>query len=505
MADGGEVLGAPVVPGIELGRVLGRGATSEVWEGIREADGRRVAVKVTHADRESVEAAAREASLAAAAASAHVVTVEACLPLTDGRLALVMPLVRGGDLAALVSARGFLAPGEVVTVLAPVAAALGRLHAAGAVHGDVSPGNVLLDLDGRPLLGDLGLGRVVGEEPTPVWGTDGYVAPEVLLGEDPSPASDVYALGALGWLCLSGSPPGPPGLRPSLAEVSRAGEDAAALIEVVSAAVAAHARDRPTADELGWALFEAAEAVPIHLVSGDDEVSAVTYRLRAAASSGDVPRRRGRHARDRGRRRPRWPQRVPRRVPRQVRRAVGSVALVATLLGGGTAVALARPWEARPSPPLAVPATEALTPRPAPAPRRVDPRSAPVASLDDPTAVLAELAAARAAAWRRAEPARLVAAEAPGSPLHARDRVAVADLARSGLRYAGLTYGVADVRTVSAGADEVVLAARVTTGAYEVVGVGTRAWRAATPGSQVLVDLVRTRDGWRLADLRAAG
>ena len=182
---GGDMGAVPVVPGYELGVLLARGGTSEVWAGVALDGGRRVAVKVVHADLESLEAASREAAVSARAASAHVVTVEACVPLPDGRVAVVMPHLLGGAVDALVRARGHLSPGEVVTVLAPVASALGRLHDLGVVHGDVSPGNVLLDLDGRPVLGDLGLGHVVGDVSPGVWGTDGYVAPEVLLGADP--------------------------------------------------------------------------------------------------------------------------------------------------------------------------------------------------------------------------------------------------------------------------------------------------------------------------------
>src|SRR6478735_4309230 len=312
---------APAVPGHELGALLARGGTSEVWAGVALDDGRRVAVKVVHADVALVEAAAREATVSAAAASAHVVTVEACVPLPDGRVAVVMPHLLGGAVDALVRHRGHLSPGEVVTVLAPVASALGRLHDLGVVHGDVSPGNVLLDLDGRPVLGDLGLGHVVGEVSPGVWGTDGYVAPEVVLGGDPSAASDVYALGALGWLCLSGTVPGPPGLRPELSAVCRAGEGSEALVAALAQAVSPDPGDRPGAHELAWLLFGAAEAEPLQLVHGDDEVSAVTYRLRAAAGRPPAPATRRR--RWFGRRVPSWSPQQPPEHPTRGRRPAG--------------------------------------------------------------------------------------------------------------------------------------------------------------------------------------
>ena len=510
MGVSGEVTTAPEVPGIELGRLIASGGTSEVWEGVRHGDGRRVAVKVARAEQGSVEAAVAEASLAAAAADAHLVPVEACLPLADGRVALVMPLLRGGSLAGLVAARGHLAPGEVVTVLAPVAGALGRLHRVGTVHGDLSPGNVLLDLDGRPSLSDLGTARVVGEEPATVWGTEGYLAPEVLLGGEPSPAADVYALGALGWLCLTGGPPGPPGLRPPLAETCRAGVGAGRLVEVVESAVAGHAEDRPAADELAWALFGAAEAVPLHLVEGDDDVSAVTYRLRAAATRpppGAHPRPRGRHGRRR--RGPAWV-----RMPVSCRG--GLVGLAALLvLGGGAAVALGgtAPNAAAPSPPVptAVASAASSSVEASARPTRSEPSSAGGTSLRRdapsarPQALLESLAWARAAAWRAGDPELLAAAEAPGSPLLARDTAAVEALARAGLRYAGLRHSVADVATVTDTGTEAVLRARLGTGPYEVVGAGRPRSRAAVAGAVVLVELEWSDGRWRLAGLRAPG
>ena len=254
---------APAVPGFELGERIGIGATSEVWAAVRESDGRVLL---------GVEGTAT--SLSAVAASAHVVRVEACLPLEDGRVALVMPWLQGGSLGDLVAARGHLEPGEVVTVLAPVASALARLHGVGVVHADVSPGNVLLDVDGRPHLADLGLGHVLGEVSHGVWGSDGYVAPEVVLGSEPTAAADVYSLGALGWLCLTGSVPAAPGLRPGLVDVAlaEASPGRTALIGALDRALDPDAAQRPDADALAWSLFEAATATPIHLVSGADEV-----------------------------------------------------------------------------------------------------------------------------------------------------------------------------------------------------------------------------------------
>jgi eukaryotic-like serine/threonine-protein kinase len=560
MVDEGDavvtVAHAPEVPGYELGALLARGGTSEVWAGVALDGGRRVAVKVVHADLGSVEAASREAAVSARVASAHVVGVEACVPLTDGRVAVVMPHLLGGAVDALVRHRGHLSPGEVVTVLAPVASALGRLHDLGVVHGDVSPGNVLLDLDGRPVLGDLGLGHVVGDVSPGVWGTDGYVAPEVLLGADPTPASDVYALGAVGWLCLSGTVPGPPGLRPELAQVSLAGEGSEPVVAALAAAVSAEPADRPGAHELAWLLFGAAEPEPLRLVAGDDEVSAVTYRLRAAAGRppsgaasprwrwsplrvpwspprmpwgrGAVParvegrddfpghrwRRRGGHA-------ARHAGDVVRRAPRLSREAVGSGLLAAVLVAllvltvaalgpeGGTARARPAAGTAAGAGDAASAGTAASTLDAASATStgrtgRTDPRTDVAAPRTRPAELLGVLADARAAAWREATPSLLGAADAPRSAVAARDSAAVAEVARAGVRYTGLRYTVAEVATVSATPDRAVLRARVDAGGYTVTAATGSTSRPARPGAPVLVDLVRTEVGWRMSDLRPA-
>jgi eukaryotic-like serine/threonine-protein kinase len=525
--------------------------------------------------------------------------------LSDGRVAVVMPHLLGGAVDALVRARGHLSPGEVVTVLAPVASALGRLHDLGVVHGDVSPGNVLLDLDGRPLLADLGLGHVVGDISPGVWGTDGYVAPEVLMGADPTPASDVYALGALGWLCLTGTVPGPPGLRPALSDVCLAGDGSEPVVRALATAISAEPRDRPGAHELAWVLFAAAEPEPLRLVHGDDEVSAVTYRLRAAAGrppADSVGRGRwGRPTRLRhgGRRvlapllgrsprqpderpTPRRPVRsgrhgggvvrrgwgpaarscaVPSRASRQTRVAGGTptwptpdavtapvvtsaqgtvrlprvaraavlsallclvllslVVLGTAVLGRGGDTARARPGidagstlgdaPTRTAAGFASTAAPTSTSRPTSttagttAAADPDPRTdarAPTTRADELLTVLAD---ARAAAWREASPALLHAADWPGSALAARDAADVAEVERAGLRYTGLHYTVADASVVSAGAHRAVLRARVDAGPYRITAATGSTPRPAVAGIPVLVDLVRTDVGWRMADLR---
>ncbi|MBR7744463.1 serine/threonine protein kinase [Phycicoccus sp. BSK3Z-2] len=509
----------PQVPGFELGSVLGRGATSEVWEAARVADGRRVAVKVCAADAEVAAAAVREATVSARVAAEHLLVVEACVPLQDGRTALVMPLQRGGSLARLVGARGHLTPGEVVTVLAPVAATLGRLHAAGVVHGDVSPGNVLLDLDGRPVLADLGLGRALGEAPTAVWGTEGHLAPEVLLGGDVSAASDVYALGALGWLCLSGAVPGAPGLRRPLAETVRGGPEVAGLLALVESAVVGSAADRPDADAFAAALFDAAPAQPLHLVDGDDEVTSVTYRLRAAAGerpsgTGEpegVPRRRGRRPLPRPSRPvlPGLPRLPALWVAARARGRLAAVTLAAAaVLGLGSAgwAAVVGEGTGTRGPATVVgedPGTS-RTASPGPGPATApDPAMVPDAPSTDPTGLLRHLAAARARAWTTGDAAALDAALAPG-PLRQRDEDGLRSLAEAGTRLEGLSYSVAGVRVVSAGEDRAVLRARLGTSGYTVVGSTDEETVRRTEAvvADVVVDLVRTGDGWRVVEVR---
>ena len=133
-----------------------------------------------------------------------------------------------------------------------------------------------------------------------------------------------------------------------------------------------------------------------------------------------------------------------------------------------------------------------------------DPRTDARAPTGRASELLTVLAGARAAAWRDATPAHVDAADARGSALAARDAADVAEVERAGLRYTGLHYTVAEVRVVSASTDRAVLRARIDAGPYRVTAATGSTSRPAVPGIPVLVDLVRTDLGWRMADLRPA-
>ena len=101
---------------------------------------------------------------------------------------------------------------EVVRILKPIAAALDYAHTKGVIHRDVKPGNVMIAKDGTPYILDFGIAREIQETKTRETGklssgTLLYMSPEQLMGEDPSPAQDVYSFAAMAYECLKGNPP----------------------------------------------------------------------------------------------------------------------------------------------------------------------------------------------------------------------------------------------------------------------------------------------------------
>ncbi|HEY0415956.1 MAG TPA: serine/threonine-protein kinase [Gaiellaceae bacterium] len=181
----------------DLLEVVGEGATGVVY---RAAGG--VAVKVLRAaDPVAVERFRREARIASSLASRHLV------PVVDvGDDHVVMPFFPRGSLAQALP----LAVPDVVRVAAEIADGLDALHAAGIVHRDVKPSNVLLGDDGAALA-DFGLAR--GADSTQLTrdgqlvGTAHYLAPELIEGAAATAASDVYAFACLLYEAATGAPP----------------------------------------------------------------------------------------------------------------------------------------------------------------------------------------------------------------------------------------------------------------------------------------------------------
>jgi serine/threonine-protein kinase len=209
-----DVAGRPLGSRYLLGEVLGRGATGRVYRGhIR--NGGEVAIKLLREDiaeqPDLVRGLLQERQVLRSISHPNVVQVMDLVAEGDD-LAIVMQLVPGGDLDHAVP--GLCTAGEALRMMAQVADGLVAVHAAGVVHCDLKPANVLCqkEPDGRwrLRLTDFGISRLAAEGApgrTGIVGTPGYLAPEVGFGAAPSPASDVYALGVMLYELCTGAAP----------------------------------------------------------------------------------------------------------------------------------------------------------------------------------------------------------------------------------------------------------------------------------------------------------
>jgi hypothetical protein len=127
----------------------------------------------------------------------------------DGFVFFVMALIDGETLGQRIRRRGPLPADDAERVLRETAWGLGYAHAHGVIHRDLTLENILLERhSGRALLADFGLaGETAAADAAPVFGTPGYLAPEVIRGEPADVASDLYALGAVGFATLAGKAP----------------------------------------------------------------------------------------------------------------------------------------------------------------------------------------------------------------------------------------------------------------------------------------------------------
>ena len=207
---------APVVIGgrYEVGELLGRGGMAEVYAGIDRRLERPVAIKLLQesmAARPDVRTRFEaEARAAATLTQPHAVAVYDTGE-HEGVPFIVMERLPGHTLADRIAA-GTLPPEDVRAIAVQVLGALGAAHAAGIVHRDVKPGNVLVATDGSVKIADFGIAKSidVASDLTgtgQVLGTPAYLAPEQVEGRGASPASDIYALGVVLYEALTGQKP----------------------------------------------------------------------------------------------------------------------------------------------------------------------------------------------------------------------------------------------------------------------------------------------------------
>jgi serine/threonine protein kinase len=152
-----------------------------------------------------------EARIAARVRHPSVATVHDAIRHEDSDW-LVMDYHRGGTLADLVDRRRRLPPPIVAALGVQLVAALTAVHAAGVVHCDVKPENLLLGEDGRLILIDFGVAEIAdtghpARQAGEIVGSPAYIAPELLRGEAPRPAADLWSLAATLYTAVEGHPP----------------------------------------------------------------------------------------------------------------------------------------------------------------------------------------------------------------------------------------------------------------------------------------------------------
>lgn len=216
----GDLAGTVVAGQYRIGARMGSGASGVIYRATRITDGFPVAIKLLRAatahDNVASDRLRREAEALGLAWHPNVVEVLDHGHLRDGTSYLVMELLRGDSLATRLAMRGRFSPDELLPVALQLTDAMVAVHAAGVLHRDLKPSNVFL-VEG-PSGGDhvkvldFGIARVEWEEMritnvgAPL-GTPGYMSPEQEQGGELDARSDVFALGAIFFECLTGEPP----------------------------------------------------------------------------------------------------------------------------------------------------------------------------------------------------------------------------------------------------------------------------------------------------------
>jgi eukaryotic-like serine/threonine-protein kinase len=551
----------PLVTGFIITGEIGTDATSSQWAAVRSKDGHPFVLKVIPVPdlAQALELATEQMAVYDRIRNEHLVRRHSAIATADGRLALVLEQVNGGTLAQLLAARGQLTPGETVTTVAPLFRALADLHAAGVVHGDLAPGNVLFSTDGKPLIGDLGLARLLGGDDgslkgavggagiggaglggaglggaglggaglggaglggagtggsgTGGIGVGGFAAPELAGGAEPSPLSDVYAMAALGWFCLTGAAPAPPAVRRSLTSLRP--DTPLRLVEVLTSCLATNPAARPSAGTAAVEIFEAASAESVALASVSDPAAEITRRIRAAAASVADPA----------------PPGIRKRHQAVV--VCGAVGLLIVALGGGTTWFLwHRPENFKPAVRSATQSSQQPATLPTTAPARQSPHpqatlpgtmrrasgmtvasqkasQSPADMLTAPNSprtaaagLVQALADARALAYVARNAALLDLVYAPGATKADVDKGNIATALKNGGTYLGLSFVIRDVAFLDGTSDTARIRATIFTPAYMT---GQPDGRKIPHAQEILgpciFTLSLTSDGWRIRAL----
>ncbi|OCG76430.1 serine/threonine protein kinase [Microbacterium sediminis] len=198
----------------ELSSRIAIGGMGEVWEATDHVIGRTVAIKILKDEYmgdpgflERFRAEARHAALVNHEGIASVFDYGE----ENGSAFLVMELVPGEALSTILERETSLSPDRTLDIVGQTAAALQAAHAAGLVHRDIKPGNLLITPDGRVKITDFGIARIADQVPLTatgqVMGTVQYLSPEQASGHQASPATDIYSLGIVAYESLAGKRP----------------------------------------------------------------------------------------------------------------------------------------------------------------------------------------------------------------------------------------------------------------------------------------------------------
>src|SRR4051794_21764524 len=199
-----------------LKRLLGRGGMGEVYEAEHTVKEWTVGLKLMTAEfsKDAVfrERMKREARIAGRLQEPHVVPIHDYGEI-DGQMYLEMRLIEGTDLDSVLKRFGPLTPPRAVAILTQVASALDAAHAAGVMHRDIKPPNVLVTRDDFAYLVDFGIASATTDEKLTQLGTAvgtwKYMAPERFSNEEVTYRADIYALACVLYECLTGGPPHP--------------------------------------------------------------------------------------------------------------------------------------------------------------------------------------------------------------------------------------------------------------------------------------------------------